>query len=64
MNCLICGEKKEKEEFKNVMYFSMYKKRKMNWCRDCQTMYVAMKKEKEAAERLAAQKINYLVAFQ
>lgn len=62
--CRICGESKAKDEFKNVMYFSQYKKKRMYWCQECQKAYVAMKKEKEAQEKLNAVKISYLVQFQ
>ena len=64
MDCQICGEHKPKPEFKNVMYFSSYKKRRMMWCQECQKMYVAMKKEKEAEEKLAKAKFSFLVGFQ
>ena len=64
MECLICGEEKEKAEFKNVMYFSTYKKRKVQWCRDCQRMYIGMKKEKERIQQEKERPINYLVHFQ
>ncbi len=64
MNCLVCGEKKPREEFKNIMYFSQYKKKKITWCQECQKMYVTMKKEKEAETKLQTAKVSYLVSFQ
>jgi predicted GIY-YIG superfamily endonuclease len=64
MDCLVCGEKKSKQEFKYIMYFSQYKKKKITWCQDCQKMYLAMKKEKEAETKLQAAKVSYLVSFQ
>jgi hypothetical protein len=64
MDCYICGERKPKPEFKNIMYFSTYKKRKVQWCKECQKMYVKMKREKENEEEQQKVKINYLVSFQ
>ncbi len=64
MNCLVCGEIKFKDDFKNVMYFSTYKKRKMQWCRDCQKMYVNMKRIREKEEKYKSVELNYLVSFQ
>ena len=63
MECLICGEEKEKAEFKNVMYFSTYKKRKVQWCRDCQRMYAEMKQSQEFLERTKEQRPIYTVSF-
>jgi hypothetical protein len=64
MNCLVCGEKKPKEEFKKIMYFSQYKKKKVAWCQECQKMYIGMKKEKEAIQKYQIADVNYLISFQ
>lgn len=64
MNCQVCGEKKTREEFKSIMYFSQYKKKKSFWCQDCQKMFVTMKREKEAEEKLQSATVSYLISFQ
>lgn len=62
-SCHICGDEKESREFRNVCYFTSYKKKPVQWCRDCQKMYLAMKKEEEHKEEQRKRKINYLVTF-
>ena len=61
--CQICGEQKEWKDFHNICFFSTYKKRRVQWCRDCQKMYVSMRKEQEQKEQTEKRKINYLVTF-
>lgn len=62
--CRICGEIKVKEQFKKIMFFAQYKKKRTFWCQECQKFFIAMKKEKEAEEKLKTLPINYLVLFQ
>jgi len=63
MLCLICGENKERDQFKHVMYFSQYKKKRVAWCQDCQKMYIAYKKEKEAENKFKTVDVNFKVSF-
>ena len=62
--CTLCGEKKLKEEFKNVMYFTQYKKQKVNWCRECQKMYIEYKRGIEAKNKFENLKGDYKVSFE
>ena len=64
MDCLICGERKSKKDFKKVMWFATYKRRDVQWCRECQKMYVDMRRQRENEEEQKKIKINYLVSFQ
>lgn len=43
--CRLCGEEKSKEEFQHVIHFTKYKKHKVLWCKECQRMYMEMKKQ-------------------
>lgn len=49
--CRICGETKPSKDFLSIAYFAKYKKNKVNWCRDCQRMWVEAKREKEYADK-------------
>jgi len=61
--CHICGEEKGWRDYKNISHFSAYKKKRLQWCRDCQKMYVNMKRDKELRSEVRKQKVNYLVSF-
>jgi len=61
--CHICGEQKGWRDFKNITYFSYYKKRRLQWCRDCQKMWVEKKRQEEQTREERNRKINFLVSF-
>lgn len=63
MDCEICGEQKSKSEFLHVTNFQRMKKAKVQWCRDCQKMYLKMKKEEEQTKILKVKEANYKVSF-
>ena len=63
MDCEICGEEKPKEEFTFVMNFQRIKKAKVQWCRDCQKMFLKMKKLEEAVKFLKLKEGEYEVTF-
>ena len=63
MNCEICGEEKPKEQFYQVMYFKKFRKSPVKWCRDCQKMYMKMKKDQEQSKELKLKEAVYLVSF-
>lgn len=63
--CRVCGEEKPKDEFKRIPYFSDVKARKVMWCRDCQKMYLTMKKEKQISEKIFVKdESKFIVSFQ
>ena len=62
--CHLCGEEKDKKEFKNLMYFTTYKKQKVQWCKQCQRLYIDFKREKEGMEKLKQLKGDYKVSFE
>ena len=45
MICRVCGEEKEPNQFYRVKHFYKYLNTKRIWCRDCQKLYVEMKKQ-------------------
>lgn len=47
--CRICGEEKTKKDFFCIYGFSQYKKKR--WCRECQRLFLDMKKEQEKQEK-------------
>jgi hypothetical protein len=61
--CHVCGEEKGWNDFKNVPYFTSYKKRRLQWCRECQKMYLEMKRKEELVKEERNRKINFLVSF-
>jgi uncharacterized Rossmann fold enzyme len=64
MDCEICGETKAKEEFLHIMHFQRLKKAKVQWCRECQKMYVRMKKLEDAVRFLKLKEGEYKVSFE
>ena len=63
--CRVCGESKKLLEFEKVIHFMKYKKngQKAQWCKDCQRMYIAMKREEEYKERYLQPKEEIIVSF-
>lgn len=45
MICRVCGEDKEPTQFYKIKYFYKYLSSKRVWCRECQKLYVDMKKK-------------------
>ena len=61
--CRLCGEEKPLEEFHKVMHFTKVKRHKVIWCRDCQKMYMEMKKEEEKKQTLQIWNPTGIVSF-
>jgi len=64
MNCHVCGETKDKDEFRYLPYFSRYRKDKVQWCKECQKMYMEMKRNKERMEKFIKDPLKFIVSFQ
>lgn len=63
--CRVCGEEKPKDEFKRIPYFSEVKNRKLFWCRECQKMYLVMKREKKILEEVIVKDDSkFVVSFE
>lgn len=62
--CRVCGEEKEREQFFQVTHFSKYKKQKVIWCRDCQKMFIKMKKEQKRLDEFQSLEGIYCVSFE
>lgn len=66
MNCRVCGQEKERNQFYKVKHFYKYLNTKRVWCRDCQKLYIEMKKQ-ESAQKEFNQKVQsgeYSVGFE
>ena len=63
--CRVCGESKKLSEFEKVSHFIKYKKngQKMRWCKDCQRMWMAMKREEEYKDRYLQPREEIIVSF-
>lgn len=61
--CRVCGENKEDEEFKNVLNFTKYKKHKVIWCKDCQKLWMDMRKDKERHQKILNLGQSHIVTF-
>lgn len=61
--CRVCGEKKRSEEFQKVFQFMKYKKHDALWCKDCQKMFITMKKEEAYREKYFQPKNEIVVSF-
>ena len=65
--CRVCGQTKPEQEFRHVHHFTKYKKHNVFWCKDCQKMWMTMKKEQELEiKRVELQKHQeiFLVTFE
>ena len=62
--CHCCGEKKEKEEFYLISHFTRVQHKKVQWCRDCQKMYLEYKKANTIREKIQTLQAPYEVAFE
>ena len=51
MICRVCGEDKERNQFFKVKHFYKYLNMKRIWCRDCQKLYIEMKKQELAKKK-------------
>lgn len=49
--CRICGIEKDKQDFYKVKHFDLYKKIARVWCRDCQKLYMNMKRTENEKEK-------------
>lgn len=54
LTCRICGDKKPGEEFLHITNFTKYKKHPVIWCKDCQKLWMDMRKEREFKQRKLA----------
>ena len=62
--CRVCGDEKEKSEFESIPYFTKWKKHKVFWCRDCQKLYIQMRKDKERLEKFVKDDTKFTVSFE
>lgn len=62
--CRVCGETKPEGEFKNITNFTKYKKHAVLWCRDCQKLWLDMKREKERVKKLLNTEQKFEVSFE
>lgn len=62
--CRVCAESKRKEEFFFIPYFTKYKKHTVIWCRECQKMYMQMRKDKDRLERFLNDDKKFTVSFE
>lgn len=51
MICRVCGEEKERTQFYKIKHFYKYLSSKRVWCRECQKLYVEMKKKEVDQKR-------------
>jgi len=61
--CHLCGEEKPDGEFRFFTNFTRYK-RHVQWCRDCQKMYLERKYEKDRKKKLLILEPNFIVTFE
>lgn len=61
--CKLCGEEKPLLAFALVPSFTTLKKHRVQWCSECQKMYVGMRKEQKAKERLQIDPRLFTVSF-
>ena len=64
MICRVCGEQKESKDFYKVKHFYKYHHCRIIWCRDCQKMYVQMKKQQEIQKELEKSRGTFCVQFE
>jgi hypothetical protein len=64
MICRICGETKTEGEFKNISNFTKYKKHSVSWCRDCQKLWLDMKRGKERIKKFQSTEKKFDVTFE
>ena len=62
--CRICGDTKAEGEFKNITNFTKYKKHTVHWCRDCQKLWLDMKRKKEQMKRIQSIQTSFDVSFE
>lgn len=63
MICRLCAEDKESKEFYRIKHFYRFNKSHVIWCRDCQKMYVDMKKAELAQELQKKMAGTFVVKF-
>ena len=61
--CKICGEEKSETAFFKLKHFHKYHLIDVEWCKDCQKMYIEMKKEEKRKEVFLAIPFNGKVEF-
>ena len=62
-DCRICGQTKSDEKFYKVKHFYLYHDKNVIWCRECQKMYIEMKRREKKAAELSEKKLNPVVEF-
>lgn len=55
--CAICGENKKMDQFLYIKRFKTFKNRDVEWCQDCQKMWIDMKQE-ELKEKKFSDKVK------
>ena len=62
--CHICMEHKPRSDFKKISHFRDVQRNKVQWCRECQKMWLNMKKEQENAKKYEIKdKSVFIVSF-
>ena len=61
--CRICAVMKPIEEFQKIFQFVKYKRHNPIWCKDCQKMFIQMKKEEAFLEKYVQPKEEIVVSF-
>ena len=51
MICRVCGQEKERSQFFKVKHFYKYLNTHRIWCRECQKLYIEMKKQEVAKQK-------------
>lgn len=64
MICRLCGNEKESKEFYRIKHFTRFYRRPIIWCRDCQRMFVEMKKNEKAIELQKEMAGSFCVKFE
>lgn len=61
--CRICGDNKEASDFKTIPNFTKYKKHTVSWCKECQKLFLDMKRGKEKLKKLKETHFIFDVSF-
>jgi len=63
MFCRICGEEKDRKEFRKIKHHVEYKLKHRIWCRDCQRMYVQKCMIDEKIKLIVDKVVTHVVVF-
>ena len=62
--CHLCGETKSPGEFLHWTNFTKYKKQPVQWCRDCQKMFMERKHKRDIKKKLPLLENKFEVSFE